>query len=161
MRYLLVGNAANCADIVAGAAEAADIVVQHNTCDYAELLPPVRANYVFITNSGGHGPKIANRLLALRDSPAFAKTRLMLARNPVFYTLKKYVLRARKHEFWPYYEIQWRWTDLSRVWPVEAMSFQATARLESRLRKLGMESWRMPSTGMVAGCAVASGRRIA
>lgn len=128
----------------------ADIVVQHNTCDYAELLPRVRANYVFITNSGPHAHKIMRHLLTKRHLPVFTTTRLILARNPVFYTFKKYRLRAAKHPMWPTYEVHWCWRAVSRVWPIRTMSFMSSLRLERRMRELGMARWRMPSTGMIS-----------
>ncbi len=150
LRYLLVGNAPNSGEAVARAALDADVIVQHNTCEYAALLPEVRANYVFITNSGFHALKIIERLLAVREAPVFGCTRLILARNPAFYTFKKYLLRAGKHVAWRHYGIHRQWTALSRVWPIQTMSFLSSARLERGLRNLGMESWRMPSTGMIS-----------
>lgn len=150
MRYLLIGNALNSADAVVKAAPSADIIIQHNTCDYAELLPQVRANYVFVTNSGPHAYKIMNRLLALRQTPVFTTTRLILARNRAFYTLKKHLMRARKHPVWPAYRIHRQWNAVSRIWPMQTMSFGSTVRLEGKLLRLGMARWRMPSTGMIA-----------
>jgi hypothetical protein len=150
LRYLLIGNAPNCADAVAKAVPSADIIVQHNTCDYAELLPQVAANYVFITNSGPHARKITRCLLSRQHLPVFATTHLMLARNPVFYTFKKYRLLAQKHPYWQTYKIHWRWNAPGRIWPIETMPFMPTVTLERRMRDLGMEHWRMPSTGMIA-----------
>ncbi len=146
MRYLLIGNALNSADAVVKAAPSADIIIQHNTCDYAELLPQVRANYVFVTNSKPHAYKIMNRLLALRQTPVFTTTRLILARNRAFYTLKKHLMRARKHPVWPAYRIHRQWNAVSRIWPMQTMSFGSTVRLEGKLLRLGMARWRMPST---------------
>jgi hypothetical protein len=46
MRYVLIGNAPNCADAVVKDAEHADVIIQCNGCTYAELLPAVQDNHV-------------------------------------------------------------------------------------------------------------------
>jgi hypothetical protein len=154
MRYLLIGNAENCTDAVAEAATRADIIVQINTCRYAELLPRVRANYVFVTNSGSaadtDADKIMDRLLSLRARPVFHTTRLILARNPAFYTLKKYWLCARRPSPWRAYNIQQQWRALRKIWPMQSVALLPTVRLEREMRMLGMAPACMPSTGMIA-----------
>jgi hypothetical protein len=99
MRYLLIGNAPDQAEAVSKAAERADIVLQIDHCRYAEILPRVRANYVFLTNAGATAEvwsPIMNRLLSLPNASVFQHdTRLILARNPAFYAVKKSLMRAR------------------------------------------------------------------
>ena len=91
MRNLLIGNAPD-SDAVVNAARRADIIIQVNRCRYAELLPRARANYVVVTNSGDPAEiwtPIMERLLALQGTPVLSTTRLILARNSAFYTVKK------------------------------------------------------------------------
>jgi len=66
------------------------------------------------------------------------RTRLILARNPAFYTVKKHLLRAKGNQLWPTYNINAPWQAVGRLWPVETVSFASTLRLERKLRKLGM-----------------------
>jgi hypothetical protein len=101
----------------------------------------VRANYVVVTNSGDPAEiwtPIMERLLALQGTPVFSTTRLILARNPAFYTVKKHLLRAKGNQLWPTYNINAPWQAVGRLWPVETVSFASTFRLERKLRKLGM-----------------------
>ena len=146
MRYLLVGNAPNCADAVVTKAKHADVVVQCNGCAYAEVLPSARANYVFVTNTApqsGTIRSIEHRLTSLRSLPVFTSTSIVLCRNPAAYTLAKFVLRAGFH-------VGKDSVELNRLWPVRTVSFVSTVRLHVRLLKRGMEICQMPSTGMVA-----------
>ena len=146
MRYLLVGNAPNCADAVVANAKHADVIVQCNGCAYAELLPSAQANYVFVTNTApkrGTISSIERHLTSLRSLPVFTSTYIVLCRNPTAYTLAKYALRADFH-------VRKDSVELSRHWPVRIVSFVSTVRLHVRLLNRGMAMGQMPSTGMVA-----------
>jgi hypothetical protein len=146
MRYLLIGNAPNCADAVVENAAHADVIIQCNGCTYAEVLPSVRDNYVFVSNTA---PKpeiigaIEHRLTSLRSLPVFTSTSIILCRNPRAYTLGAYLLRGRLN-------VRTEFFELNRFWPVRAVSFVSTVRLHTSLLKLGMQIRQMPSTGMVA-----------
>lgn len=146
MRYLLVGNAPNCADAVVKMAEHGDAIVQCNNCAYAEMLPSVQHNYVFVTNTAP-APEmvraIEKRLTSLRSLPVFASTDIVLCRNPYAYALGKYVFRER-------FDVYRCSSELSRFWPVRTVSFASSVRLHFALLKRGMEICQMPSTGMVA-----------
>ena len=133
MRYLLI-------------AAHADVIIQCNGCTYAEVLPSVQDNYVFVSNTA---PKpeiigaIEHRLTSLRSLPVFTSTSIILCRNPRAYTLGAYLLRGRLN-------VRTEFFELNRFWPVRAVSFVSTVRLHTSLLKLGMQIRQMPSTGMVA-----------
>ena len=142
MRYLVIGNAPNCADAVVESAEQADIIVQCNNCAYAELLPSAQHNYVLVTNTAPKPEIISaleHRLTSLRSLPVFTSTHIVLCRNPRAYALGKHVLRAR-------FYIREELRELSRFWPVSTISFVSTVKLHVRLLRLGMQFNHMPST---------------
>ena len=78
----------------------------------------------------------------------------MLARHPLFYTLKGWALRLRGRDSWRYYRIAPGWramVGLGAGWRrVDCVSLLFTLRLERRMRRAGMPPSQMPSTGMVA-----------
>jgi hypothetical protein len=154
MRYLLIGNAPDQAEAVSKAAERADIVLQIDHCRYAEILPRVRANYVFLTNAGATAEvwsPIMNRLLSLPNASVFQHdTRLILARNPAFYAVKKSLMRARGKPFWRNYSTNQLTEPVARLWPSETISFYSSLRLEFKLHRLGKRPTLMPSTGLIA-----------
>jgi len=142
MHYLIVGNSQD-ADL-SGAAHA-DVTIQINDCRYADKLPLVRNQYIFLTNAGPYSGSIVDRLLTRRASIPFAQ--IILARNPLFYALKKRLLPRHRHRD---YQLTWEWDRLHKSWAARAVSCFSTLRLERRLVKLGMPPSFMPSTGMIA-----------
>jgi hypothetical protein len=152
LRYLLVGNAPDCSDAVLKSAQHAEAIVQLNKCAYAEILPPDRTNYIVITNSGqvSEWLSIVDRVASVITMPAFRNARVVFARNPLFYTLKKHAIRARGNPMWEFYRINRLQEDRCSNWPLETSSFASTLRLEWKLLRLGMRKSSMPSTGMIA-----------
>jgi hypothetical protein len=143
--YLLVGNAPSAS---LAAAVRADVIVQINDCPHAAALPVARNHYIFLTNSGPDVSKLVDRLLSRRDYIPHA--RVVLARNPTFYAIKKWLLRLRGRSHWRDYQLTHTWRKLRGVWPVQKVSFFSTFRLEQKLIAMGMPPSCMPSTGMVA-----------
>jgi hypothetical protein len=143
--YLLVGNGP--APGLAAAVRKADAVVQINDCRHAQALPP-RTRYVFLTNSGPEVSRLVGCLSSYRRED-FPYARIVLARNPAFYTLKQWLLRAMNRH-WRDYELSQAWTQLRPMWPIETVSFLSALRLDRQLRALGMPGGCMPSTGMIA-----------
>jgi hypothetical protein len=127
--------------------------VQINQCHYAQLLPRVRANYVFLTNAGSRSAvstPIMDRLLAIQGLPVFHNTRLTLPVNPNLYALKKFLLRVKGNPLAASYDINRACKSVSRLWPKKTVSFRSSYRLESKLLALGMPRSSMPSTGIIA-----------
>jgi hypothetical protein len=118
MRYLLVGNAPN---PNLAPAQDADIIVQINHCPHADVLPAVRTRYIFVTNISGD-PLVSpmlERLASRRQH--FPHARVVLARNPIFYTVKKSLLRSLQRPIWCHYQL----TDAAirlRAWPTQTVS---------------------------------------
>ena len=148
--YLLIGNATGQTEKVAHAAAQADVIVQINHCHYADVLPKVRACYLFLANTGIHTGAITDHLLSICHMPVFNNTTLLLARNPAFYTIKKYLLQARRLELAKDYVVNEQWEPASRLWPTETISFLSAVMLDLALSRRGMPPSYQPSTGMIA-----------
>jgi hypothetical protein len=74
----------------------------------------------------------------------------VLARNPLFYTLKQIAMRAKGNGQWPQYRLSSAWKKLSDTWRIETVSFMFTLGMELDLTTEGMARSAQPSTGYVA-----------
>lgn len=148
MHYLLVGNGP--AAGLAAAASQADVIVQINDCPHAQTLPRSRTLYVFLVNSGGPDvcPQVVERLIGRRAYLPNAS--IVLARNPAFYTMKRWLMRARRHRHWGDYRLSKAWTRLRGLCRIHTVSCLYALRLELLLIEGGMPRSFMPSTGMIA-----------
>ncbi len=140
MHYLLVGNA-ECKN-VAELAKDADVIVQINSCRHNAMLPK-RTGYVFLINSGGQMSSVVQKM----PLPELGNATVILARNPMLYSLKKRLLKAIKI---PGFETFEMCPKPSLPMPVKMISFFEAFRLEYRMRRNGMAFRFHPSTGMVA-----------
>jgi hypothetical protein len=146
MRYLLLGNAP---DANLSEASLADVIVQINTCPHADKLPPDRTRFVFILNTDPElSTRVIDHLSLCRD--LLPNATIILARNPVFYTLKKWAMRARNHWHWRENRLSPAWKRLKGIWPIKTISLLATVQLEMEMLSLGMPHSFHPSTGLIA-----------
>jgi hypothetical protein len=65
--------------------------IQINDCIHSAHLSDFRTRYIFGTNSGRATSRVFNK--PREKISGFAHTEVILARNPLFYTLKSLVLR--------------------------------------------------------------------
>lgn len=143
MRYLLVGNGPT--NDVGVKAKHADAVIQINDCQHNDQAIAEKTRYIFVSNSGDTSLPLLDHIL--RHKYSFPNAQIICARNPLYYTVKKWLLRLRGNSLVPNYEILPAWERLTgRIF----VSFLQTMRLEFKLRKHGMAPSLMPSTGMIA-----------
>ncbi len=148
MHYLLVGNAPH--DDLQALAIKSDIIIQMNSCIHAETLSPFPSQYVFGTNTGRPLVKWTTQIREHRNRGWLQNPVVILARNPNFYRLKRYLQLAKLETDSQSFTPSNDWKELGRDWRIELMSYSASSSLEKKMRLLGMESNSMPSTGMVA-----------
>jgi hypothetical protein len=147
MRYLLVGNGP-APDISALAAKS-DYVIQINGCRHAEQIPPHLTRYVFLVNTGIEAAtRAATELYEKRA--LLPNARIVLARNPAFYLMKKWALRAKGNWHWRDCDLCHAWKKLRGIWPIEVYPFLHTLNLDLELTTHGMQGSMQPSTGLLA-----------
>jgi hypothetical protein len=148
MNYLLVGNGPT--QDLARASDAADSIVQINSCRHAANLPAEKTHHIFIANMGA---KVSMPLCkAIEKQRALLRhATVVLGRNPYFYASKRAFLQVQdwKNALHDYHLTE-AWRTLAHKWKVERVSFLSSMRLEWQLRQLGMRQATMPSTGMIA-----------
>jgi hypothetical protein len=135
VRYLLVGNGDD--DGITGKSANADVIIQFNRCRYMKVLDNAKTSYIFVVNTGGELSEILSSL------PATARP-LMLSRNPMFYNIKKTIMKTTGRYGWHYFTVD------SAPDGLETVSFIETAMLEWKLLRLGMRPGSTPSTGAIA-----------
>jgi hypothetical protein len=145
MDYLLVGNGP--ASDLANVTKQADAIAQINDCPHAEELPVNRTRYIFLSNPGQDTKQLVDKLISRRV--LFPHAKIILVRNPAFYTVKKSLLKSFGRAAWHNYRLSEDWKRLREYWPIEIVSCFSALRLERKLRALGMPRSCMPSTGMI------------
>lgn len=148
-KWLLVGNG-ECKNL-SESAKNADVIIQINACRHLTNIPKKKTHYIFVTNTGQIFPHIID---AIRDNQRYfchgiMPGKIILARNPTFYRLKRrlhfkgsplgdafYASKIRKY--------------LSLILDCQTISFRQSYNLERKMRSLGMPAHFMPSTGMIA-----------
>jgi len=146
VRYLLVGNAPN---PNLAAAKHANAIIQFNACPNAEALAAYHTPYVFVVNTGhATSGRVVEQLRPLR--PLLPDATIVLARNPTYYTLKKWILRECGQEHWRAFQISSARACLRDLWRIETLSFLSSLRVDLLMMAKGMPFPYQPSTGLIA-----------
>jgi hypothetical protein len=135
VRYLPIGNGPD--KEIEAKISSANIFVQINSCEHAGLVPKGKRSYIFVTNAGGHSAGIMSKI-------GHGNHVVIFARNPLFYSIKKYVLRILGSKSWQYFSVDRTPSGFCHINVIKS------CRLELKFLRQGMKLSYMPSTGAIA-----------
>jgi hypothetical protein len=148
MRYLLVGNGALLEtdyDLI----ERAKVIIQINDCRHADKIPYHLTKYVFLSNTGTNQcEKVVDAFLEKQH--LFSEVQIILARNPIFYRLKKLALAIKRRPHGKHCTPSNAWNRLANSPAIKKTSFLSSLRLDLKMIRMGMAPSYHPSTGMIA-----------